>query len=64
MTISEKNGYLLAAVIAGLTSSNVSAVTDAERYVSPQARFTSVENFAYSIDSEVQNELAGIGGSH
>ena len=62
MTISEKNGYLLAAVIAGLTSSNVSAVNKTE-YDSPKARFASVENYTCSVDCEVQNDLAGPGSS-
>ena len=62
MAIPEKNGCLLAAVVASLTLNNVSAASNVE-YVSPEAGFASVENCAYSIDCEVKNELAGPAGS-
>jgi hypothetical protein len=71
VTISEKDGLKkrqcihLATIAASLAFGHVSDVgsCSSEGYVSPKAKFTSVENYAYSIDCEVKNELAGPAGS-
>lgn len=63
MTISKKNGYLLAAITASLSMSNVSAGNNNVKEFSPTAKFFSAENRNYSIDCELEeNFLASKSG--
>lgn len=54
----------LAAIATSLVVCNMSEGSNTSGYVSPKAKFTSVENYAYPVDCEVKNELAGPAGSN